>query len=81
MKQGDIHAMMRGHPTALVSTTSKTMHILTNMHKPPTEGNFCGEYEEVQTSVIITDYNQHMCYSDKGDRMVNSYSISGRRQK
>jgi hypothetical protein len=35
------------------------VYILTNMHKPPTEGNFFDEYGKAQKSVTVTDYNQH----------------------
>jgi len=49
---------------------------LKNMHAPPAEGNFFEEHGEAEKPVIVTDYNWHMDYVNKGDRMANSYSIS-----
>jgi hypothetical protein len=49
--------------------------MLTNAHAPPAEDNFCDEEETVVNSVIVTDYNMHMGYVDKANRMTNRYSI------
>jgi len=46
-----------------------------------TKGNFCEEHVKVQKPIIVTDYNWHMGYFDKGDRMANCYSISQRTWK
>jgi hypothetical protein len=51
---------------------------LTNMHPAPKEGNYCDEYGNATRPKIIEDYNRHMGYVDKSDRMSNSYSISRR---
>jgi hypothetical protein len=48
------------------------------MHPAPKEGNYCDEYGNATRPKIIEDYNQHMGYVDKSDRMANSYSISRR---
>jgi len=40
------------------------------------EGNFCNEGGKAIKPQIVMDYNYHMGYVDKGDRMANSYSIS-----
>ena len=50
--------------------------MLMNIHSSPAEGNFCNEGGKAIKPQIVTDYNQHMGYVDKGDRMANSYSIS-----
>jgi len=50
--------------------------MLTNIHNAPAEGNFCSEGGKAIKPQIVKDYNHHMGYVDKGDRMANSYSIS-----
>jgi len=50
--------------------------MLTNIHNAPSEGNFCNAGGKVIKPQIVMDYNHHMGYVDKGDRMANSYSIS-----
>ena len=42
------------------------------------EGNFCNEGGIAIKPQIVMDYNHHMSYVDKGDRMAYSYSISRR---
>jgi hypothetical protein len=49
---------------------------LTNIHNPPAEGNFSDEQGNAVKPLIVEDYNRHMGYVDKGDRMANSYSVS-----
>jgi len=50
--------------------------MLTNIHNVPVEGNFCSEGVRAIKPQIVMDYNHHMGYVDKGERMANSYSIS-----
>jgi hypothetical protein len=57
------------------------MHMLTNMHNPPAEGNFCEESGNALRPEIVEHYNQHMGYIDKSDRMANSHSIGRRTWK
>jgi hypothetical protein len=52
--------------------------VWTNIHNAPAEGNFCNESGKATKLQIVMDYNHHMGYVDKGDRMANSYSISQR---
>ena len=52
--------------------------MLTNIHNAPAEGNFCNEGGKAIKLQIVKDYNLHMGYVDKGDRMANSYSMSRR---
>jgi len=57
-----------------------SVHLLTNMHRPPTKGRFRDDHGKAQKPVIV-DYSQHMGYRDKGDRMANSCSVSHRTWK
>ena len=50
----------------------------TNIHSAPAECNFCDEGGKAIKLQIVMDYNHHMGYVDKGDRMADSYSISRR---
>jgi hypothetical protein len=50
--------------------------MLMNIHEVPAKGNFCNVGRKAIKPQIVTDYNHHMGYMDKGDRMANSYSIS-----
>jgi hypothetical protein len=52
--------------------------MLTDIHNAPAEGNYCNERGKAINPLIVVDYNRHMGYVDKGDRMTNSYSISRR---
>ena len=52
--------------------------MLTNIHSAAAEGNFCNEGGKGIKPHIVTDYNHHMGYVGKGDRMASSYSISCR---
>jgi hypothetical protein len=42
------------------------MHILINMHRPPTEGNFHEEHGKAQKPVIVEEYSQHVGYRHRG---------------
>ena len=57
------------------------MSVLTNMHTPPVEGNFCNEFGHAVKPRVIEDYNAHVGFVDKLDRMVNSYGIARRTWK
>jgi hypothetical protein len=50
----------------------RDIHTLTSIHNPPAEGNFCDEKGNVIGPHIVEDYNLHMVYVDKADRMANS---------
>jgi hypothetical protein len=51
--------------------------MVTNIHHPTQEGNFCDEQGNVIKPEIMTDYNHHnRGYIDKGDRMPNSCPIN-----
>jgi len=52
--------------------------MLTNINSASAERNFCNGGGKAIKPQIVMDYNHHMGYVDKGDRMANSYSISRR---
>ncbi|PNF30070.1 hypothetical protein B7P43_G04241 [Cryptotermes secundus] len=76
LKKGDIRVRVRRNSTALVWKDKRDVYILTNMHCPPAEGSFCDEHGNAIKPAIVADYNKHMGYVNKADRMANSYSIS-----
>jgi hypothetical protein len=81
-KAQDSHTEMSGHSsedrgdlTAIQWMDKRDVHMLTNIHDLPQEVNFLNEQGN---AIKPEDYNHHMHYVDKGDRMANSYSISCR---
>jgi hypothetical protein len=48
---------------------------------PPVDGNFWNESGHAVKPHVIEDYNAHMGFVDKSDRMVNSYGIARRTWK
>lgn len=55
------------------------MYVLTNMHNlPATDGNFETNMHNILKLQTVQDYNQHMGYFGKGDRMKNRHSIQWR---
>jgi hypothetical protein len=73
LKRGDILSRTRDDLTAMVWRAKCDVHILTNMHHPPTNGNFCDKHGNAIKPEIIQDYNRHMGYAGLGNRMTNSY--------
>jgi hypothetical protein len=51
------------------------------MHTPPLNGNFRDEAGHAVKPHVVEDYNAHMGFVDKSDRMVNSYGIARRTWK
>jgi hypothetical protein len=43
--------------TALVWKGNRDVHVLTNMHAPPAEGNFCDQYGNAIKLTFVEDYN------------------------
>jgi hypothetical protein len=68
--------LKRGDLTAIVWKDKLNVNMLTNMHRSPAEGNFCDEHGNALKPAIVQNYNRHMGYVGKSDRMTNSYSIS-----
>jgi hypothetical protein len=50
--------------------------MLTDIRNPPAECNICDGNGNALKPAVVEDYNRHMGYVDKGDRMANSYAIS-----
>jgi hypothetical protein len=68
--------LKRGDLTTILWRDKRDVRILTNIHDAPAEGNFCDTNGKAIKLQIVVDYNHHMGYVDKGDRMANSYSIN-----
>ena len=76
LKWGDIKTKVTGNLTAILWNDKQNTNILTNMHSPPAQGNFCNKHEKAVKLAIVQDCNRHMEYADKSDSRTNSYSIS-----
>jgi hypothetical protein len=79
--RGDLKTRVRGDLTSVVWKGKRNVNKLTNMHRSKAEGNFCDEHGNALKPAIVQNYNRHMGYVDKSDRMTNSYSISRRTWK
>ena len=66
----------RGDLTAVVWRDKRDMCMLTNIHDLPSEDNFRDEHGNAIKPAIVADYNRHMGYVDRADRMANSYTAS-----
>ena len=75
---GDIRVRTSADLTAILWRDKRDVCMLTNIHNTPAEGKFCNGGGKATKLQIVMDYNHHMGYVDKGDRMANSYSISCR---
>jgi len=80
-KRGDIRVRTRGDLSAVVWKDKSDVRLLTNIHDPPREGNYCDEHGNAIKPTIVADYNRHMGYVDNTDRMANSYTASRRTWK
>jgi hypothetical protein len=81
LKWGDIHDRVRGKQIAMIWNDKWDVHILTNIYRLPTEGNFCEKPGKDKEVVTTKDYGWQMGYVDKGERMANSDSVSQRTWK
>jgi hypothetical protein len=75
-KRGDIRVRTRGDLKAVVCKDKGGVRLLTNIHNPPREGNYCDEHGNAIKPAIVADYNCHMGHVDSTDRMANSYTAS-----
>jgi len=80
-KKGDIITQVRENQSTVRWKDKHDVYVLTNMHIPPVEGSFCDESDHAVKTRVIEDYNAHMGYVDKSDKMVNSYGIARRTWK
>ena len=76
LKRGDIWVRTRGDLIAVVWKDKTAMCLLTNIHDPPREGNYCDEHRNAIKLAIVADYNRHMEHVDNSDRITNSYTAS-----
>ena len=68
MTRGELQVRTRGDLTAIRWRDKRDARILTNIHDPPSKGNFCDNNSKAIKPQIVADYNRHMGYVDKGDR-------------
>jgi len=78
LKRGDIRVRTGGDLTAVVWKDKRDVCLVTNIHDPPTEGNYRHEHGNAIKPAIVADYDRHMGYADNADRMANSYTASRR---
>ena len=65
MKMGYLKTKVKGNLTAIVWKDKQNVKILTNMHSPPLEGNFCDERGKAVKLAIIHNCNRRgICESD-----------------
>jgi len=76
LKRGDIHVRTGADLTAILWRDKRDICMFTNIHNAPAKVNFCNEEGKAIKLQIVMDYNHHMGYVDKSDRMANRYSIS-----
>ena len=76
MKSGDLKTKVKGNLTATVWKDKQNVNILTNLHSPPLEDNFCDEHGKAMKPAIIQNCNRYTGYVAKSDCIMNSYSIS-----
>jgi hypothetical protein len=74
LQRSDLQVRTRGDLTPILWRDKCDVRVLTNIHDPPAEGNFSDINGKAIKPQIVADYNRHMGYVDKGDRMTNSYS-------
>jgi hypothetical protein len=71
LKRGDLKTRVRGDFAAIVWKDKQNVNMLTNMHRSPAKGNFRDEYGNALKPATVQDYNRHMGYVDKSNRMTN----------
>ena len=71
LKEGYIRVRIRGDLTAVLWREKRDVCMLTNVHDPPSEGNFRDEHGNAIKPATVADYNSHMGYVDKAGRMGN----------
>jgi hypothetical protein len=64
LKRGDLNTEVKGNLTAIVWKGKRNVNILTNMHSPPTKGNFCDECGKAVKPTMIRNCDRHVGYVD-----------------
>jgi transposase len=78
LKKGDIVTRVKRHLSVVYSKDKREVYVLTKMHSPPVDGNFQDQSGHAVKHHVIEDYNAHMGFVDRSDRMLNSYGIARR---
>jgi hypothetical protein len=73
LRWGDNQVRTRRSLTAIDGNDKRDVCMLTNIHDLPQGGNFRNEQGNAIKPKIVADYNHHLGYVDKGNRMANSY--------
>jgi hypothetical protein len=81
LKKGDVVTRVKGHLSVVRWKDKRDVYVLSNIHPPPVDGNFLDDSGHAVKPHVIEDYNTHMGYVDKSDRMTNSYGIARRTWK
>jgi hypothetical protein len=80
LEQEDVRNRRSGAMTAVIKDKCN-VHVLTNIHDPPEDGNFHDDSRKALKPDIAQDYNRHMGYINRSERMANTYSNSRRTWK
>jgi hypothetical protein len=68
-RKGDIVTRVRGH-LSVHWKDKPDVYVPTNMHTSPLGGNFRDEAGHAVKPHVVEDYNAHMGFVDKSDKMV-----------
>jgi len=58
--KGDIITRVRGNQSIVRWKDKRDVYVLTNMHTPPVEGNFCDKSGHAVKPCAIEDYNANV---------------------
>jgi hypothetical protein len=72
LKREDIRVRTRADLMAKLWRYKRDVCMLTNIHNAQAEGNFCNVRGKALKPQIVMDYNHHMGYVDKDDRVTYS---------
>jgi len=78
LKRQDIRVRTRVDLMVILWRDKRDVCMLTNIRNALAEGNLCNERGKTIKPQIVMDYNHHVGYVGKGDRMANSYSTCRR---
>jgi hypothetical protein len=76
VNQGDITTTGRADLIATAWKDKQNVNMLTNMHCPPADGNFCNEHGNALKQATAQDCNRHVSYAEKSDHMMTGYFIT-----
>jgi len=71
LKRGGLQVQTRGDLTTILWRVKCDVRILTNIHDTSARGNFCDTNGKAIKMQIVADYDRHMGYVGKVDRMRN----------